>query len=287
MSKPGEEEEEEEEEEDANPSSGSSNGALWAARMNIETCLGLVLALQEAARKLLGMLRGSTLFTAHLLSSQRFHVSELRKELGVALGLGAVGANVPQDDSLILSLVGLPKGKRLLARAVPMLNPAEKCGACAVGLRCLPYFVASDITGKDAQDAEAADLALGTALGDWVKTAAPTVTSAEGALAGNLALCASWVTILNKAHNGVKLRALLGHPVASAVISSLLCRGEDCAKDAEGELPRLETLIVEDGGSTVNSASTAKVVAKELKEALQAWRAATEALGSSYMNSSD
>jgi hypothetical protein len=85
----------------------------------------------------------------------------------------------------------------------------------------------------------------------------------------------------------VKLRALLGHPVASAVISSLLCRGEDCAKDAEGELPRLETLIVEDGGSTVNSASTAKVVAKELKEALQAWRAATEALGSSYMNSSD
>ncbi len=262
LSEEGEEEEE----------SMATNGALWATRATIERCLGLVLALQEAARKLLGMLRGSAMSTGHALSSQRFHVSELRRELGESLGLTKASGSDQEGggemDTVLLSIVCLPKGKRLVARAVPMLNPDERAAACTVGLRRLPYFVASDITGKDALDAELADGLLSSALEDWIKTTEPSSSH-------TLSLLASWVDVLNKSHTGVKLRALLGHPLASSVISSLLMRGEECAKGVESKLDEDKLAKEKEKDATLSSS--------ELTSSLAAWKLATEALGASYL----
>ena len=153
-----------------------------------------------------------------------------------------------------------------------MLNPDERAAACTVGLRRLPYFVASDITGKDALDAEVADGLLSSALEDWIKTTQPSSTP-------TLAMLASWVDVLNKSHTGVKLRALLGHPLASSVISSLLMRGEECAKGVESKLE--EDKLAGDDKEKV--ASLTPHSSSELTASLAAWKLATEALGASYL----
>ena len=222
-----------------------------------------------------------------LLSGLRTDVQYLREQLAETVGLrrsdaeeageatAAPGTAGAVDDDTMVLLLSLPKGKRLLARAVPMLLPIDRVAAVAAGMRHLPYVVASAVVGADAEEADAA---LAAFLGRLVKNviapapAAPPVRSedetpqelhaaaASAATVASLEMLNVFLDELNKNHAGAIVRALLQHPGASEVISNLLFRGEHEAGAAES-VPAA-------------AAATAK------------WRATTESLGRAFVEAS-
>jgi hypothetical protein len=271
---------------DTNDDDSTTPGAAqWAARARAEDCLNLVLALQESARHLMSLLRDAST-PGRTLDKLRREVANLRASLGTALGVEAIegaaaraadsaaadGVEMPSaeapsataadqaatNDSTLISLLSFTKGKKLLARSVPMLSHAGRLAACAAGIRLLPQWVAS--FSSDAE-AEEMDATLAMALASWVKTVAPPPGTKEPLLS----TLASWVSILHSRYSGATVRALLAHPGAMAVISALLNRGE-------AERVRVE----EAQGVEPN---------QNVGEALTAWREATEALGSAYLES--
>ena len=272
----------------------TGSASMWTARMRAERCLELVLSLQDSARNLSRNLRAAATSNAarNAVTAQRSEVAALREALASDLGLGpsdaapqsptAEGAaSVSSSPSLsalttlpsvrleeggsLMSLLTLPKGKKLLARAVPMLPSEAKVKAVTAGLIKLPHFVASLTAGRDAEES---DTALASALAQWVRTAvpppppakAPVVIPARARQSASppaptdgsssevaaapfasaaaaapavpqlqqplLALLADWVALLHASHNGATVRNLLSHQGASGVISALLHRGE-------------------------------------------------------------
>lgn len=266
----------EDNDDDATPVPGA---AQWAARARVEDCLDLVLSLQESARRLMSALRDSAT-PARTLDKLRRDVANIRASLGTALGIEAVegaaaraadgavadGAETPKaaavqaaaKDNTLISLLSFAKGKKLLARSVPMLSHAGKLAACAAGIRLLPQWVAS--FSSDAE-AEETDAALASALASWLKAA----VLPPGAKTSLLKLLASWVAILHTRYTGATVRALLAHPGAMAVISALLNRGE------------AERVLAEESQTATPDAGVV--------EALAAWREATETLGAAFLES--
>jgi hypothetical protein len=273
---------------------GGGGPSLWASRATVDRGLDLVLALQDSARVLLGMLRAAEESRSAggargppppppaLLAAKREEVAALRGALAAAMGCGegsgvplaaAAAALPPLDspaDAALLALLSLPKGKKLLVRAVPMLSPAAKATLCGCGLRRLPHFVASNASGREAEEADAAAAA---ALADWVgggPGGAVGGARGEGAPGEALAALAGWGGVLFDCHAGATLRALLGHPGASAVISALLTHGEAQREAAEGALT--------EGRLSVEAlAATEAAVGK--------WKDVTDKLGRAYMES--
>ena len=237
----------------------SASAALWAARARVEDCLDLVLSLQEAARTLLATMRvrGGTA----KIDTLRHKVASIRDALGAALGI----SDTEGSSAALLSLLSLPKGKKLLARAVPMLSAQGRAAACVAGMRFLPHFVASV---SSEQDAQVTDEALAHALAGWVTAAAPLQVN-NGGVKSVLSQMAEWVTTLHDKHTGVTIRALLAHPGGLAVLSALLSRGNAEHADVEAATNGVE--------------STAE--ATNQTTSITAWVKATELLGSAYLDS--
>ncbi len=262
--------------------SGGSSG-LWGSRAAVDRGLDTVLALQDSARVLLGMLRATGgAPPAATLAAKREEVAALRRDLAGALGCGeaahgagtaaAAAALPPVDspaDAALLALLSLPKGKKLLVRAGPMLAAPHRAQLCGAGLRRLPHFVASNAAGREAEEADAAAAA---ALADWVGSGPAGVVGGGrdgGAPPGEaLATLAEWGAVLFECHAGATLRALLGHPGASGVISALLSHGE--AQRATGEDAIAEGRLPAEALAAVEAA-----VAK--------WKDVTDKLGRAYM----
>lgn len=115
---------------------------------------------QDAARALQSALTATPPAPPAVLPGLRAAVLRARVALAERLGLRsqvepradaptsapAAAAGVV-DDATVLLLLSLPKGKRLLARAVPMLLPVDRVAAVTAGMRHLPHFVASDDVG--------------------------------------------------------------------------------------------------------------------------------------------
>ena len=258
-----------------------------------------------------------------VMNGLRFEVLRLRSDLALSLGLATVAKTsasasadgqletVPGvDDGAVLSLLSLPKGKRTFLRAVPMLPPESRIAAVTAGMRSLPYFVASAVAGKDADEADAA---LATALAGWVKTLSPPApaAAANGASkASVLGMLTSWLTELATSHSGGTIRALLNHPGASEVISALLFRGEaeataagtEAAAATERARKQKEDAIASSSSadnssdSSDEAAAAAKVAAVAAADAalaaaaaieaeVAAWKATTEALGRAFVDS--
>ena len=161
----------------------------------------------------------------------------------------------------MLSLLSLPKGKRLLVRAVPMLTTVDRSSLVHGALRHLPHVVASAAVGSDAEEADAA---LGSSLVAWIRGCAASVGTSP------LATLTSWVREMHGAHSGTIIRALLAHPGASDVISAVLTLGEE-------EAGRLGTV---DSGA---DEAAGKAIAASVDE----WRAVTEALGRAFVEAGD
>lgn len=262
----------------------------WTARARIDSAHDSILSLQDAARTLQGYLRLNPPPPSNIIDQARSNVSLHRLSLASALGLKA-GAPVPPsidpndepeiqavavkaaqaamiaaenihginaiDDNVILSILSLPKGKRLFARAGPMLSVNDRTTLGIAGMRHLPYFVASTGGGKDA---ETADSTLSQTLATWIRTWMNNTTT------NNLGMLNVWITELQQKHNGSVIRALLQHPGASDVISALLTRGE-------GE------------ANTMGNPSDGTVLSEEGKESIQMWRTVTDALGRAFVES--
>ena len=109
-----------------------------------------------------------------------------------------------------------------------------------------------------------------SAAGAEAPPAAEDAAAEEGGVGSSrpvLSLLATWVNVLYEAHGrvGGHLRALLGHPGASTVITALLTRGEK----------EKEALV----GLAESGAASNKEVS-----ALEEWKVATEALGAAFMD---
>jgi hypothetical protein len=188
--------------------------------------------------------------------------SRVRTPLPVPPTVPLASPSESLDDDVILALLSLPKGKRALCRALPMLHPADRVTAVAAGMRHLPHFVASAVAGTEAEEADAA---LSAALAKWIKTTMPV----PGAAGGPLSILCQWVAELHLGHTGPIIRALLQHPGASDAISALLFRGEALAK---AQTP------AEDAAPPAEGDIAAETSAKEVA----AWAAVTEALGTAF-----
>ena len=189
------------------------------------------------------------------------------------------GPSAIEDDSLLL-ILSTYKGKKLIARAVPMLAPGDRITAVLAGIRHLPHFVASATSGSDF---ESADSLLSSKLAQWVRTIEPPSTSssdasssatssapgAAPAMTRTLEVLNCWLVELQQRHPGHVIRALLQHPGASDVISALLLRGETEAAAAEA--------LAVDG---VNVDEDVKAAAK--KDAAL-WRTTTDTLGRAFV----
>ena len=117
--------------------------------------------LQDSARALQSQLTAASPAPPATLAALRASVLRLRVALAERLGLrsfdeqsgGGAEPDAPPlppgsvDDDAVLLVVSLPKGKRLLARAVPMLLPVDRVSAVTAGLRQLPHFAASENVG--------------------------------------------------------------------------------------------------------------------------------------------
>jgi len=262
---------------EAGGEAAAAGAAMWSARARIDDALATVLQLQDVARRLQAMLRTFPPPPADAITPLRDEVGVLRDELAEVLGLrkatpaAADDAGVEEggiDDAALLSLLSLPKGKRLLARAVPMLAPEDKVQAVHAGLRHLPHFVASATVGADAEEADAA---LGGALAKWVADTPPAVDEPGAALA----MLTLWVHELSQANSGAIVRALIEHPLGTGIITNLLLRGENESKAVEA------ARAADPAPAADAEASDAVAVA------LSAWRAVTDALGRSYMEASE
>ena len=225
------------------------------------------------------------------MAALRVEVVRCREELAAALGVGAArggspaGAGAPGapapgapapapageppfsiEDGALLSLLALPKGKRALLRASPMLSQEQRARVIAGGLRHLPHYVASAAGGAEAEEADAA---LAAALAGWVRGAGP---PAPAHPAGVLPLLTAWLAELHAHQPGRVVRALLNHPGASEVISALLVRGEAEATAAAAAAAALQ------GQPQAQQAAL-------ILSAVAQWRECTEAVAHAFVES--
>ena len=184
------------------------------------------------------------------------------------------GPSAIEDDSLLL-ILSTYKGKKLIARAVPMLAPGDRITAVLAGIRHLPHFVASATSGTDFENA---DSLLASKLAQWVRTIEPpsisdSSSSSSSGVASSftrtLEVLNCWLLELQQRHPGHVIRALLQHPGASEVISALLLRGETEAAAAEAL-----------SSDSVNVDEDIKAAAR--KDA-SLWRTTTDTLGRAFV----
>lgn len=282
---------------------------LWAARARIDSAHDSILSLQDSARKLQTLLRAVPPVPPSSIEAARADVSHHRLALASTLGLKQ-GAPIPPlvdtdappdvqqqmlgdaiaamaaaeavhgpsaiDNDAVLSLLSIPKGKKLIARAVRMLAPWDRVTAVLAGMRHLPHFVASVESGRDV---ETADSTLASALAGWVKTmAAPAPLTVPGSESAQtltaMGMCTQWISELQSRHPGPVVRALLTHPGASEVFTAILTRGEEEAALASAAASAAGT------GSADADAEQAAAAAE-----VAAWRSVTDALGRSFVES--
>jgi hypothetical protein len=118
---------------------------LWRARSAIDTASNAVIKLDDA-RRALDALAASWRPVGPDALSGTLEVNQMAVAglLGVSPAPAVVssalmdGSATAEPLSLILSL---PKGKRLMVRAVPHLAQKAVADACVAGLRLLPHFV--------------------------------------------------------------------------------------------------------------------------------------------------
>jgi Topoisomerase II-associated protein PAT1 len=240
---------------------------IWFSRQAVNSVLEQVLSLQDVARRLAAYLKLTPPPPQDILSSLRSEVAALREALAKKLG---VRAQAP-EPALLLTLLALPKGKRALARAVPMLAPADKVSAVTQCLAQLPHVVASTIVGQDATDA---DELLTRILAQWTLLHPLSLLPVSSSLPSSkypssLSIYTEWVETLHTSHSGALIRALLGHPGASEVISNILRAGEEAAAALE----------------SMDAGSVPAAEKESIQHQINAWRIHTEKLGKNFVES--
>ena len=123
---------------------------VWAARAAMESCLGLVLTLQEAARKYMGIVKGTAQYTTPAnLAALRYHIAQLRVELGEGLGIEVRGGKGERE---VTTGVGGGGG-----RGGPPAGPAAAAkGQAPCDARCAHAAALCQGAGSDTGPAPAA-----------------------------------------------------------------------------------------------------------------------------------
>ena len=247
--------------------------------------------LQDSARALQSQLTAASPAPPATLAALRASVLRLRVALAERLGLRSFdeqsgGGAEPDasppppgsvDDDAVLLVVSLPKGKRLLARAVPMLLPVDRVSAVTAGLRQLPHFAASENVGAVSrpspacaacrprpprpspafppQAAEEADADLCAALARWAASVLPSPVTEAAAPVATVPGDYGGVAIATAAHATLPLGlcaawlAELHSSVSGALVRVLLevrprMGGEEVAGAPDASAALLPRLLV-------------------------------------------
>lgn len=191
---------------------------LWACRDTTARVLDTILLLQDAARNMQTMSAIQPPLPASDIAEAREKVTTLRAALASALHVPGVrsGSEDTEADAFhFQSILFLPKGKRALLRAAPLLTPEQRVDLITASLRALPFVITSQVSGEDA---DAADVAASKALLGWIKAYLQTAEPAA-----QLRTTISWMKVLMKAHEPALLRTLLldfdkSQPIAEALL---------------------------------------------------------------------
>ncbi|KAA0159002.1 hypothetical protein FNF31_05065 [Cafeteria roenbergensis] len=202
-------------------------------------------------------------------------VIERKQGLAMALGLPKGTPLSAESYADLEAVMSLPKGKRLLLRALPKLLP-EDFDSALTGLAALMVHMVC--SALESPEHEAADAMLARSWAGWVSAMAPAPEAmATGDVSNVLCRLERILSALTASHEADILAALLSHPLGLECVQALVMRGEAERGAVAGAAAGLAGQVEAAAAEAAAAEAAGQAVPAEAADAVAAARARVEA----------
>jgi len=202
-------------------------------------------------------------------------VIERKQGLAMALGLPKGTPLSAERYADLEAVMSLPKGKRLLLRALPKLLP-EDFDSALTGLAALMVHMVC--SALESPEHEAADAMLARSWAGWVSAMAPAPEAmATGDVSNVLCRLERILSALTASHEADILAALLSHPLGLECVQALVMRGEAERGAVAGAAAGLAGQVEAAAAEAAAAEAAGQAVPAEAADAVAAARARVEA----------
>lgn len=193
----------------------------------------------------------------------------------MALGLPKGTPLSAESYADLEAVMSLPKGKRLLLRALPKLLP-EDFDSALTGLAALMVHMVC--SALESPEHEAADAMLARSWAGWVSAMAPAPEAmATGDVSNVLCRLERILSALTASHEADILAALLSHPLGLECVQALVMRGEAERGAVAGAAAGLAGQVEAAAAEAAAAEAAGQAVPAEAADAVAAARARVEA----------